>query len=111
MYKKIILYYNERQAKLVKVKVRKKAMLFNIYKSINRILICLAIMMLWGCGKDNTLDIEKEMAVELFGEKENIFGNVEAPKEFNWRRCEGIVLDFIVTMPISFPESVINLLR
>jgi multiple sugar transport system substrate-binding protein len=32
---------------------------------------------------------------ELFGGQYNEFGNVEAPENFNWRQCEGTILNFI----------------
>lgn len=70
-------------------------MLYNFNKNIKIVLVCLVALTLWGC-RENTSDIENEMKVELFGEKENIFGNVEAPGDFDWRQWEGIVLDFIV---------------
>ncbi|ROR29296.1 carbohydrate ABC transporter substrate-binding protein (CUT1 family) [Mobilisporobacter senegalensis] len=34
--------------------------------------------------------------LELFGDKKNVFGNIEVPSDFNWRQWEGTVLDFIV---------------
>ena len=36
------------------------------------------------------------MEDQLFGGKKNVFGNVRAPKGFDWRQCEGVTLDFAV---------------
>lgn len=70
-------------------------MLYNLNKRMYVIFVFLLLLILWGCQK-NTYDNSNEKEIELFGDKESIFGNVEAPKGFDWRQCEGIVLDFIV---------------
>lgn len=41
---------------------------------------------------DQTIVMEEQ----LFGGKKNVFGNVRAPKGFDWRQCEGLTLDFAV---------------
>ncbi len=45
-----------------------------------------------GCAKTPE---QKENTVMLFGEPVSEFGNVEAPKDFDWRQCDGIILNFI----------------
>jgi len=41
------------------------------------------------------------MRMELFEEKKNAFGNIEAPSDFDWKQCDGIILDFIVENNIN----------
>jgi multiple sugar transport system substrate-binding protein len=38
---------------------------------------------------------EVKNRVEFFGEAVNEFGNVEAPSNFDWKQCEGTILNFI----------------
>lgn len=59
-----------------------------------------AVLVLGGCDKEDdgaSQDSgEPTMQTQLFGDEKNSFGNVEAPSDFDWRQCEGVVLDFIV---------------
>lgn len=44
---------------------------------------------------------ETELVPQLFGDKDTIYSPVMAPKGFNWRQCEGVVLDFLVENNIN----------
>ena len=72
---------------------------------MKRIAACmLALVMitqqLAGCSneQENTVQKTKE---ELFGESKNAFGNVTAPFDFDWKQCDGVVLDFLVENNIN----------
>ena len=56
------------------------------------ILILIAITII-GCS--NSSDKVNETETLVFDENISEFGNVEAPAEFDWRQCEGTILNFI----------------
>jgi len=68
------------------------------------IIICL-LFQVAGCSLSKNEVIEEkdvsELAVQLFGEEGNAFGNIMAPEGFDWRICEGITIDFIVENNIN----------
>lgn len=70
------------------------------YKFVHIIVCFIFLVLLSGCGKVGN-DVRKESKMELFGDKRNIFGNIEVPSDFNWRQWEGTVLDFIVENNIN----------
>lgn len=67
---------------------------------VNRLLALslVVIFVISGCNtsKEKGKTQDETMEIQLFGEKNNVFGNVEAPSDFDWRQFEGVVLDFIV---------------
>ena len=65
--------------------------IFEHEKVLLSFVIILAFL-LAGCTK--TTDIEG-IKTELFGEKVNEFGNVESPAAFDWKQCDGVILNFI----------------
>lgn len=58
---------------------------------IGIILLILSIVMV-GCNKSSEKDGNQ---IVLFGEPENEFGNIESPAAFDWKQCEGTILNFI----------------
>lgn len=64
---------------------------------------CAVVFCLSGCGQREGIQQEEkdELVTELFGEDKNSFGNVQAPASFDWKQCEGVVLDFIVENNIN----------
>ncbi len=58
------------------------------------------VMMLITAGCTKKTDNEKIHTV-LFGQEPSPFGNVTAPATFDWRQCEGIILNFICEDNIS----------
>ncbi|MDF2524255.1 MAG: hypothetical protein K0R31_1896 [Clostridiales bacterium] len=64
------------------------------FERLRRVLIIiLSISVLAaGCAKSTDKSGSK---IELFGEQENEFGNVEAPVTFDWNQCDGTILNFI----------------
>ena len=68
------------------------------------VFICAVIFSLGGCSQKEAKEPPAgtaEIVTELFGGDKNSFGNVEAPAGFDWRQCEGVVLDFIVENNIN----------
>lgn len=72
------------------------------YKGIKRIVfsafLCYSLM-LTGCIPNNVNNQQyklDQMEEQLFGKSKNVFGNVVAPKGFDWTQCRGITLDFAV---------------
>ena len=64
------------------------------YKGIRHklVLFMVFLLMMSGCAKTTQLNENKTV---LFGEPESAFGNVEALAAFDWRQCEGTILNFI----------------
>lgn len=63
------------------------------------LILVLCIQMLSGCEENP----EKGQGIktELFGGEKNAFGNVTAPEDFNWKQCDGVILDFLVENNIN----------
>jgi multiple sugar transport system substrate-binding protein len=49
-------------------------------------------MLLCSCS---VTEEQVDVNTELFGEQESKFGNVEAPETFDWKSCDGTILNFI----------------
>ena len=63
------------------------------YKIISCFLaLIILILTLTGCAKPEE---QSGNRIELFGEPENEYGNIEAPFNFDWKQCEGVKLNFI----------------
>lgn len=61
-------------------------------------LLCVSIITS-SCTKQNEhyqVYGKDQMEEQLFGKKKNVFGNVVAPRGFDWKQCSGITLDFAV---------------
>jgi multiple sugar transport system substrate-binding protein len=58
---------------------------------IGIILFILSIVMT-ACNKSSE---KTDKQIVLFGEPENEFGNIESPAAFDWKQCEGTILNFI----------------
>lgn len=72
-------------------KYRKKKIAFCVFLSM--------LMAMSGCTTQNEnrqAYSQIPMEEQLFGKKKNVFGNVVAPKGFDWKQCSGITLDFAV---------------
>ncbi|MBZ4667537.1 MAG: hypothetical protein JG775_689 [Defluviitaleaceae bacterium] len=52
-------------------------------------------------NNETTETLEIEMVPQYFGEKNSIYTPVMAPKDFDWRQCEGVVLNFLVENNIN----------
>ncbi|MDF2905247.1 MAG: hypothetical protein K0R34_568 [Herbinix sp.] len=64
------------------------------FKVIKRLLAIFIIIILLPVGCTKTVD-NKGMQTVLFGEQANQFGDVMAPASFDWKQCEGTILNFI----------------
>ncbi len=62
--------------------------------AMKRVLSFIIIIMILPAGCAKTSEIEGNNAV-LFGEKSYEYGNVEAPTTFDWKQCDGTILNFI----------------
>lgn len=63
------------------------------FKIIIRLMVIFLIILL-SAGCEKTVDKE-EIQTVLFGEQACQFGNVTAPVLFDWKQCEGTILNFI----------------
>ncbi len=61
---------------------------------IKRLLAIFSMIILLPTGCSNRV-VKEEMITELFGEPANQFGNAMAPAAFDWKQCEGTILNFI----------------
>lgn len=61
------------------------------FQYIGIIILLLSIVMP-GCIKPSETTGNR---IVLFGEPENEFGNIESPLTFDWKQCEGTILNFI----------------
>ena len=85
--------YNKKEGKNMNDKLRG----VNIIFFISIIILCLT-----GCSTYEEQHVNNsELKTELFDEESNSLGNIQAPIGFNWRQCEGVVLDFIVENNIN----------
>ena len=72
------------------------------YRKQKLAIVILLVFLVSGCGSvdkhtlDNSDGINKGLETQLFGGKESIYGNIQAPIGFDWRQYEGVVLNFIV---------------
>ena len=61
--------------------------------------ILLLILCMLVCGANvqpQDTAMETGQRAEYFGEGKNAFGNITAPADFDWRQCEGTVLNFLL---------------
>ncbi len=69
------------------------------YKRIS-FLIIIALLASYTVGCSQKIkkqpDDKIEMKEEYFGEGKNAFGNIAAPVDFDWKQCEGTVLNFLL---------------
>lgn len=63
------------------------------------LVVVLSVQVFWGCGKEKG-EVQGGKT-ELFGGEQNAFGNVTAPAEFDWKQCDGVILDFLVENNIN----------
>lgn len=68
--------------------------------TILMLLLIMVNQIITGCsnGREETAEQVKE---ELFGKRKNAFGNVTAPFNFDWKQCDGVILDFLVENNIN----------
>lgn len=68
-------------------------------KKISLILITILIFHVVGCGMNTEKEIKNGKETrkeEYFGEDKNAFGNISSSGDFDWKQCEGTVLNFLL---------------
>jgi len=68
-------------------------------KKISLLLVTALVFNLTGCAfhtEKSAISANIAQREEYFGEEKNAFGNISAPSEFDWKQCDGIVLNFLL---------------
>lgn len=66
-----------------------------------KILVLILILSLFSTGCNRASDEKATTKTELFGGESNEFGDVTAPIGFDWKQCDGTILNFICEDNIS----------
>ena len=70
-----------------------------MHKKIAILLIMIILLQVTGCALQAPKTSSNEsvkVKEEYFGEEKNAFGNITAPSDFDWKQCDGTVLNFLL---------------